>query len=352
MKVLAIILFLIISLRVVLSITRRARIKDNSLELLFTFVIYAILIFLAAFRSENVGTDTIGYSQDYYQVQFVSFKDIPYQYQGYEGYYYTSKIFATVLNAPLWVWFAFVEFVFISAIARLINRFSKDKLYSILILVTSGLYMFSLAGLKQTLAMAVFIHAYMGLVDKQYIRFMLLNVLVYLIHPVVIIGNIVSILYVIRNSKYFYICLFIIAALLCFGTMTFMTYLVKLSGNEHFEIYLIQDSSYSKATLYLYIFVLGCTLPFVKKLLKDNVDFKVLFAGSMLVCLFQYTASFSTSLFRLAFCFLPFFISFVPNVFAKKYRKSLSITLSIAVMLGLVFFCLYANRNLSFTLKL
>ena len=301
------------------------------------------------FRGESVGADTSDYITDYKDMSIMTFRDILENYKGYQGYYVLSKVFS-ILDLPYYVWFGFVELVLVSAIARFINKYSNDKLFSILIFITTGFFMFSLAGLKQTLAMGFVFHAYIDFVEKHYLRFLALNVLAYTIHIVALLGDLIIIFYIIRNRRVYYPIFVVLLFSILFGGMYLVSSLTKIIGNDHYgSTYLNTGHSYSGTTLYFYLFVLGCTIPFLKSYLKDNSIAKVALVGSMLVCAFQYLSSYSASLFRLAYCFMPFFIVLIPNVFSIKNPTLQQQVFGLLTIFVVIFFCLYTHRNFVFT---
>ena len=307
------------------------------------------IIFMAAFRDESVGTDTLDYMNDYALVEEMTFQDIVYEYDSYRLFYFLNKIF-TMLHLPLWVWFGFVELIYLSSIVRLINQYSKDRLYSIIIFIVSGLLLFSFAGLKQTLAMSFMLHSLLDMMEKKYIRSLILTVTAFFCHPVVLIALIAFPLYGLRNSKYFPAVVFALVGFLLFSGITALTYLVFLSGDEHFEEYLISNNSYSRYTLYLYLLMLVCTIPFIRTYFKTSNTSRFEMACLLLACCFQYLASYSPSLFRLSYLFTPFFLVYLPGSFeARKSKDVIYFFFKSAALLGPVVFQLYAARNFVFS---
>lgn len=66
----------------------------------------------------------------------MSFSDIFDRWDTYLGYYVPSKLFS-MLGAPQWLWFGFVELVYAFAVQKFINKYSADKLLSILVFVVA-----------------------------------------------------------------------------------------------------------------------------------------------------------------------------------------------------------------------
>lgn len=321
----------------------------EQLESLFCNLAFAGIVFLAAFRGINVGADTNGYMFQYEEeIKYYSFDDLwNGKYQTYYFFYVICKLFSN-MGMPTWVWFAFIEIVYVSAIRRLIYRFSSDKLYSIMIFVSIGLFGFSLAGLKQTFAMALMLHAFLFFVDKKYLWSMLFIALTYYTHPACLIFGFGFLLYLLRNKRYYYIVLVSIIIIIVFGAMATMSFLVELLEQDHFTGYIKEDSIYTASTLVFYLLLLVSSIPFCKHYYKERVEAKVFLGFLMIACALQYLSSFSENLFRLAYLYTPFYLVFIPNTFDRN-NTQFSRNAKIIVLFGAIFFWLYAARNFHFT---
>lgn len=307
------------------------------------FLLCSILVVMAAFRSDMVGADTAAYRDDYlYLYQFKDFDDIVDRYTiSYIGYYGLSKLF-NIIGLPVFVWFAFVEVFYLYALMNLINRFSKDKIFSLLVFITIGLFSFSLAGLKQTMGASFVMLAFLSYIDKKYITTIVLSMITYYTHPACLIGLGALPLYNIRKTKWFIPLITII----CFGIFFFSTVLMRsmvgILDNEHFESYLVNDTSYTYVTFIFYAVTTGIAFLNFKTYNSSEPEFAKLFLGlSTLGCGIQLLAGVSPSLFRLALLYTPFMTILLPN--AAFYSKS---NITKCILLGcLIFFFLYTNRN-------
>jgi len=310
---------------------------------LYSYIICALLILLAAFRSDLVGTDTPAYREDYTHMnQYHSMSDIIERYSlSYIGYYGLSKLFHMV-GMSVQVWFGFVEAVYLFALMKLINQFSKDKIFSLLVFITIGLFTFSLAGLKQTLGSALVILAFVCFINKKYILAILLACATYFTHPAALIGLGTLPLYYLRNSKWFlHFVIFMCIGIYIFNT-TLMSSMVNILGNDHFERYLVNDQSYTYVTFIFYTVITLIAFIAFKNYNKSDPEFAKLFLGlSILGCGIQLMAGISPSLFRLALMYTPFMTILLPN--AAYYSKSKVVRY---VLMGcVIFFFLYTNRN-------
>lgn len=118
-----------------------------------------LIFLLLALKKDTVGIDIIGYKEQYEIAGLMEWKDFHYVY--FEpGYLLLTKIFAK-LGLPFQFFTVMVYGVFCYAIYLLIRRFSPNATLSILVFICYNFLVFSISGLRQTLAMAVCIYALM-----------------------------------------------------------------------------------------------------------------------------------------------------------------------------------------------
>lgn len=342
------ILFLLILHLLLTTVSKR---NHSKFEMLFCGAAYLGLIVLAAFRGPTVGADTLDYISDYNEINKYSFSEVLEIYSGYESFYLICKLFK-LIDLPLAAWFAFIEIIYVSAIARLIHKDSTDKIYSIILFITIGLYLFSLAGLKQTMAMGLVLHAFMEIRSKRYITTVLLLILAYFTHPTAAIFLPALLFYLCRNIKHYILIVIGVVLLLVFGAKYILTSFSDIINLKHFEDYLKIEQSYSIWTLIFYILMIFVSIPFIKSYSKNTIydgERKFEITCVVISCFLQYLASFSPTLFRLALYYTPFFLVYMPNVFnthSDVTRKVVKLVLILAVIL----FFAYTNRNFVYSL--
>lgn len=313
----------------------------NLVETKYSYVIWFVIILMAALRSPMVGADTPAYISDYIDMSNADFAWIRDRYEGYLGYYYTSKVFS-MIGASVQVWFGFVEALYACALFLFIKRFSKDKIFSILIFVTVGLFSFSLAGLKQVMSMSFMIFAFLSFLDKRYFWSILMAFVGFQCHSAGLIFLGVIPLYIIRGRKYFISIVVISAIAMVVYSEMFLSIMVDQLGNEHYEAYLERDESYTSVKLIFYIILITLTyLGYKRYYQADANNAKYVFGLSVIVCAFQALSSVSPNMFRLAICYAPFLMVLIPNT--CYYYKNRGVTFSIISIT--IFFFLYVSRN-------
>lgn len=349
MYVLLGIIVLIFGLRLNLSRFRKNSRSRDRYEKWSCYFVFAILIFLSAFRGENVGADTFDYINDYQQIQNLNFHDIYNLYENYWGFYFATKAIS-MLGIPLWGWFGLISLLYISSIGRFIFRYSSDKLYSVLLFLALDLFLFSVAGLKQTVAMAMLLHAFLFFTDKKYILSVIFILLAFFSHPTSLLFLVAFILYPLREKKIFPYVVGGLCLLIVMGSINFLSLIITILDNEHFEMYLEEDNSYSAYTLILYILIVLCCIVFSRKHKNKNRLGRFELGMVIISCALQYLALLSPSFFRLSYFFTPFLLSFVPNSFKWQENSWIRILGKYCILAGTLVFLLYSRRNFEFTL--
>lgn len=308
-----------------------------------SYLICVILIIMAAFRSDMVGADTLVYRMDYEDlVHYHDFDSLADRYTiSYIGYFGLSKLFH-MAGMPVQVWFGFVEAFYLFALMQLIKRFSKDKIFSLLVFTTIGLFTFSLAGLKQTTGSALVMLAFISFIEKKYLLTALLAFATYYTHPAALIGLGALPLYYVREKKCFIPMTIAICLAIYSYSMIFMSTMVEILGNEHFETYLINESSYSYVTFIFYVVVTMISYLNFKSYNESDPEYAKLFLGlSIIGCGLQLLAGVSPSLFRLALMYTPFMTILLPNVAYYSNNKLVRY-----ILMGcIIFYFLYTNQN-------
>lgn len=313
-------------------------------EKTYTFIICGILVLMAALRSDEVGADTSGYRDNYETLyQFSTFQSLVDRYTiFYMGYFGLSKLFH-LAGMPVQVWFGFVEAFYLYTLMRLVSCFSKDKIFSLLVFTTVGLFAFSMAGLKQTFAMSLMMLAFICFFDKRYGFSALLVFATYYTHQSALIFMGAFPLYYVRKTKWFIPLIIVLCLLIYFNSYLFMEKMVEALDNEKWESYLITNSGYTYVTFIFYTVITFIAFWNFKNYSIADPEFAKLFLGlSTLGCGLQLLAGVSPSLFRLSFLYTPFMMILLPNA---SYYANNSKQVRLILMTCIIFYFLYTNRH-------
>lgn len=305
-----------------------------------------VLVLLAALRGSSVGTDTIGYWQSYtIGMPRRSFAMVLATYADYPGYYLLAKT-CSYLHFPVQLFFGIVEGIYIYAIYKFVNRYSRDKLYSIICFTFIGLYAFSLAGLKQALSMAFVLLYFIALQDKKYVKAVLLFLAAYFCHhaSLIFLGGVV--LYYCRNLRLFYVYMAAVVLVLLFGTEFVWTSIIDLLENDHYTKLYAQDEGYSSTTMIFYGVLVVILFLFGRGYMqKKKVESKVILGMSTIAFALQSLSFVSSAAFRLSFFYLPFMVVAFSNTFNRIADSDTKKIVKFIVGFMVVFFFIYSNRN-------
>lgn len=312
-------------------------------------IICGILVILAGIRGSDVGADTISYIYEYAMDSAFSLKQVI-QENGTigAGYYFFAKLFSMTGLSVHW-WFAVVELFYVYVIFQFIQKFSQDKLISILCFFTMGLYSFSLAGLKQTMSMGFAILTFVMLKDKRYVLTVGFALLSYWCHTAASAFAIGIVCYLLRSRKWYYFLLILFfTAVIRWGDSLWVDS-IQLLGDEHYsKLYTNADDKYSSWTYIFYLLLMVIMLFPWSRFSKNNPDeCKVFYGMALIATAFQSLATSFSVAFRVAYYFLPFMIVLVPN--CCEYMGNNKKLWKIGLCIICIFWCLYTGRGSQFS---
>ena len=304
-----------------------------------------ILVLLAAFRGVTVGADTLGYWQDYQNMSFFTLKEILDRSADYPGYFILAKM-CSLLHLPIQVLFGFVEGLYVYAIYKFISRYSEDKLFSVLGFFCIGMYMFSLAGLKQTLSMAFVLLCFLALEDKKYVKTILLAVAAYFCHHVSLIFIAGVALYFLRKQKLYYVYLSIIVVAILFGTRFLWGEMLSLLENDHYSELYMEDEGYSTTSMMIYGANLLVLFLFSRNYSKKRrEESRIMLGMSTFAFAFQAFSFVSSAAFRLSYFFLPYMIVAFPNDFNHICNAETRRFVKTGMIFWIIFVFVYTCRH-------
>lgn len=310
-----------------------------------TIAVCVVLVLLSALRAPSVGPDTPGYILDYEYLHNYSYEGLLERHEGYGGYYIISKFFDE-LSLPVTVWFGFVAMVYVSSMYFFIKRYSDNLLFSMLIFITCGLFMFSLAGMKQTLAMGLMMYSFLTFVDRRYVYSIALAIIAFTCHASVLIMLFGYVLYFFRNSKYFYYIIIGGALTALIASEWLLESMVSALGNEHYEMYLNFKNTYTASTLIFYATIVAIAMFGYKAYSQQSSSTsKVMLGFSIIACALQSLSSILPDAFRLAYLYTPAFMILIPNSISAIEKKLNRDIVNLAMITCLVVFFLYTTRN-------
>lgn len=298
----------------------RDPLKRRQKEKTYILEVCELFILLAAIRYLIPTGDAWGYAEEYRSVLGKSFKDVFEEREISYVYYLLSKLFS-LTRLPYHFWFAFVEFFFLSAYVRIVNKFSVDKMLSLFLFYTIGLYDFSFHGLKQIVAMALIWHGFVDSYEKKNWRSAALVFLAYYCHKTSMVFLIAYILpFLERFKRIYYFLIVIVSATLVISYSSVLTQLTDIIGDERYALYFESEQGYTASLFIFYLILFGIAF-FANKQKDDSKNNRIIIGLAVMTVFCQLFAFRVASAFRLSLFFLPFLIMYISN--QLKYKRDL-----------------------------
>lgn len=304
----------------------------------YCVIVYTVLAILAGMRYVLPGTDMAGYMEYYNTINSFSWGDIIENWNGnYIVYYYLCKLFS-FSGLPYQFWFAFIEAIFLSGFARLINRLSSDKLMSIFLLFTIGLYTFSFNGMKQVLAMALVWHSFAFFYDKKLLWTVIFAVLAFFSHKTAAFFIMAYALFFLRNIKLFYIIIIALTSTVIAAPGVFMSFMAESVNDEQYLMYLGESSTTTFTVFAVYLLLFIAAVSSQKRSQNSSIDNNVITGLAFISVVVQLFSQVSGTAFRLALYYSPFMAIMIGNNVKNK-------SVRIAIVCFLTVFMLYTGRQ-------
>lgn len=243
--------YLLILLFVMLWIT----LEKKSLNRKAFWVPFISLSLFAGLRSDSVGSDSKNYTRDF--VNQLNIDYFEFRSENEIGFQLLNYMILSITKNYFWL-FLISAFIVVFIYLFFIKKYSTDYFLSVVMFICFGFYTFFFNGLRQGLAMAIAVMATPFLVEKKFIKFILIISVASLFHRSALI---LILFYFIVNFKmkieYKLFSVF-------FGSLALSGTLVQYFAtiNQKYETYAqVSEKSGGYLTLGFY-FLIGCVIYF------------------------------------------------------------------------------------------
>lgn len=319
----------------------------------YLFIVMTILLIIIGFRDSSVGTDTLGYTEDYFRFAQMSFSEIwALAFTSNEPLYaiisWLPSIFSSSYTVFLLTWALF-------PVISLYKVFKEELDDSIKILIAMivffilGLFAFYVAGIRQTAALSLtfmsvkYLNNFHQIGFRHFIydgkmwTFLLILAVAYMIHNS-------SILFVLAVPCLFFRVrwwyLLLVVSLFFFGKYVQINQIVLLSKfffEDRFASYgTSYESSQNTSALIMQVSLFLICFLVKGKLVKRNPCNNFYFNMMLLGMVFQSLSGIMAEMARISFYFCMFAMVLVPRAF-KEYSGNTKVFL----YAGFVATCLY-----------
>ncbi len=319
--------------------------KESNKKIALT--LFGIVIFLLmGLRHSSVGTDTAEYCKDYFNCQNIPLiqllKDNSKFGRANFLYLIFCKAIGILFPESYTPFLLAVSACVVIAIVKFTIRFSKDYFFTFIVLFSLGYIFFFMTGIKQSLAMAAGLMAFIALADNKLFKFIFWVVVATLFHNTAIIVLIVLPFYRLKWKKLYIIIVPIMVIVATIFKSQITSFIINYLGESKYSIYGTEKYTTSNNIMGLLIqltcfsFVLFCMW---REFKKENKDFECLLAINVIGIFFQCLVLVIAEFFRMSMYFSIVSVALVPNaleetsVFVPKTKSILKVLIIFVFLL-------------------
>lgn len=278
----------------------------------YIIIMAAIHIFVCGFRYMYLTGDLRNYAADYYN--FINYGWLSDEIIS-EGrntvFHMLMKLFSHLTNGDFQIFLLFVAIVTEVLLAVLVYRYSPIPWCSYLVWNCITFYVFGFSAIKQALAMAIIMWAFIYVIEEKPLKFLALTLLAGLIHMPALVFIPVYWLSQ-KRVDFTTVCTYIFAGIVMF---LLRTPIVNLIGSVYYEdeTFVLQSSSLGGRFIMIVIIVV-CGI--VLKGFEEK-NFSKLFHVMAIAAICQMLSGFDNIFTRLTDYFFQFSVLYIPMLFSN-----------------------------------
>lgn len=300
-----------------------------------------VLFFSMAFRHQTCYMDTLGYVQDYNSLTNVSFDKVQEYIPKDFVFWKVAKVVNSICGANYTVWLSFLALLTVIPLRHFILKYSQNPMLSLMVYAALGFLFFSMAGLRQTLAMSATLVALVFLLEGKWAFFLLFCFIASLFHKTAVIFLPVIFLRYLPLNRYSILLYLGLAYMVPKYGEGLLTYFVELGVDERFGAYDIGESQISSTGLILQIVLFVMSVVFLYNKRNDKV-YRLFFMMAFIGIVMQSMAFLIAEMFRASMYYSIVNIILFANAMESLGRKGRAIKLAMLVLL--IAFCAISNN--------
>lgn len=202
-----------------------------------------ILFTTISLRNKICFLDTFSYVEDYDLLGSISFANIPNYWIKDVFFWYIAKIIHSLSNGSYTIWFSFLALCYVIPFYFLLKTYSKDKSISLILFCCLGFALFTMTGLRQTMAMGCTMAALYFLLQSKTKGFIICVILGSLFHITAIVFLILFLIYKVPIRKKTLILFTLLCVIVYSLIIKFIPYIILYEFDGRFEAYAESSSS-------------------------------------------------------------------------------------------------------------
>ena len=295
-------------------------IQSNKSQKVYLFFLMLLLFLAISLRNKVCFLDTFSYVNDYNSLSIIDYSSIKYFWLKDPSFWYLSKAISTLSNGNYTVWFAILAICYVTPLYFLLRDYSNNISISLILFCCLGFMLFSMTGLRQTLAMGCTMGALYSLLKSRRFLFAILVFLGTLFHKTAIVFILLYPLIKIPLSKR-YLFIYVIFGMIAYVlSIKYLPILMVSEIDPRLADYLQSDSSlnYSGLIRQFMCFIISFLLLGKKREIPVNRIFLLM---SLVGIFFQSMTGILPEMFRVSMYFSIANIFLLANALTcnKKY---------------------------------
>lgn len=305
---------------------------------------FAILFLILALRSESVGVDLKIYLPQYASIGRTPWSDIFERFSETEpAFVALNKIIAGITMSNKQWFLCAIAAICTLAFARLYSRESENALLTLSIFLVLPTFPMLFSGLRQAVAIALVVPAYIFTREKKLIKFLITVVLATLFHTSAILVLIMYPVYHMKIKRSTLIIVLPVLALVFAFNREIFGLLQPLLGDEYKDYVITETGSFTMLILFVLFAAFSYIAPRDRALDRETVGLRNLLVLSVAIQLFS---PISTIAMRVNYYFIvliPLLIPRIINRTSEKNRKIYKLIGFGMVAFFLVYYLVKAN---------
>lgn len=299
---------------------RHAVLNHKSKDVLFTTILVLLLCSFCGLRTWY--NDTVTYLQMYEQIPVLSpfFADETPSFATGIGFSFVSSVLKTI-GFSSQDFLMFYAFLTIIPYVYFIRRYSSYTVFSVFLMFTTGMYTFTLAAVKQCVAMAFCLLAVIAAIERKWFWYCIYMVIAILFHPYAVIYFVVPLMFFRPWTfpTYVYIVIFVAAGFYLDSLIGTLLNVTTMIGANYTDEIFVGEGVNIFRVLVAFVPVALSLLYANRFFVTSSRDVNLFFNLTMIHALIMFVGLFGTANYfaRLANYFLPFPVVLLPWMINK-----------------------------------
>lgn len=141
-----------------------------------------VILMIMGLRNMAIYDDTFFYILGFKRLEDMSVSSIYIRWPKDTFFYIASYYIHPLISHNYTIWLTLISAIFIYPISVIIRKYSPNPMLSWICFIFLGLFLFTMAGLRQTVAIGLVLYGFISLMEGKWIRFLISLTIAYLFH--------------------------------------------------------------------------------------------------------------------------------------------------------------------------